>query len=493
MPRWGLYAAILALSALAHLKGITAPVIDYHSHRQANTASIARNFYRHSLPPWAPRVDWEGGGPERAATELPLYMWLAGLLWPVLGLGEAWGRLLSAACSAATAVLLFELLERRSRGPGGRETGWLETEPAFLAGLAFSVLPVEVYFGRTVQPEALALLATVASFWAMDRHLATEGRAAWGWLAATTAASVVAIGHKLPYAYLLGVLGLLGLSRRGWRAALDLRLWIVPLVTTGLVFAWYHYASTGGAYAVPTTKDASLFRSIMSYERLPYFAFFQIFSRLPELALTYPGLVLFGFGATRLLRAERRWFLGGWWACVLIGILAGGGYSHYHDYTALPWAPVNATFIGAGLWSLWRRAPSPAWLKPALVALALGIPLHAALRIHHWYRWTRPELLNAQPIVNGLSGADDLFLCNERASSLALFYIDRRGWSWDLAELGVPGLERVEDAIGRGARYFLTYKDGIFLDPAHPVSGWFFKRFPVVFDNGRFLVFRLER
>lgn len=492
MPRWTLYAGIVALSALVHLKGIGAPVLDYHSHRQANTAAIARNFYRHSLPPWAPRIDWDGANDGRAATELPVYMWLAGLLWPILGLGAVWGRLLSAACSAATAVLLFELLEKRARGPDA-ETGWLATEPALLAALAFSVLPVEVYFGRTVQPEALALMSTVASFWAADRYLASRGRGAWGWLAMAILGATLAIGHKLPYAYGLGVVALLALSRKGPRATLDWRLWLVPVASLGLVFAWYEFASTG-VYAVPTTKDASLFKAILSYERLPYFAFFQVFSRLPELALTYPGLALFALGVQALVIERKLWFLAGWWVCVLVDVLAGGGYAHYHDYTALPWAPVNAAFIGAGAWRLLGMAGTAGreWLKPAAALLMLGLPAHTALRIHHWYRWTRPELLTASRMVDGVSGPQELWLCNERASSLVLFLIDRRGWSWDVAELGAPGLRGVEEVIAKGARYFLTYKDGIFLDPAHPVSGWFFRRFPVVHDDGKFLVFRLE-
>lgn len=485
MPRWALFATILAVSLLAHMKGITAPVLDYHYHRQANTASIARNYDRYGLPPWAPRIDWEGGSPERAATELPLYMWLVGLLWSVFGLGDVWGRLLSVGCSAATAAVLFAFLERRKEG-----TGWLETQAAFLAALAFSVLPVEVFFGRTVQPEAMALLGTLASFWALDRHLASAGGQAAAWWAVTVAAAATAIGLKLPYLYLLGVLGALCLARRGPRALLELRIWAVPAATLALVYAWYKFASAG-VYVVPTTKDGGTFQRLFDYGHLPYFAFFQLFSRLPELALTYPGLVLFAAGARELLARRRLWFLGAWWLCVLVGIISGGGYSHHHDYTSLPWAPVNAAFIGAGFWSLWS-APKAPWVRTALLALALGMPLHAALRIHHWYRWSFPYLLNLKPAVERVSGPDDLFLCNERASSLVLYFIDRKGWSWSLGERGLEGLPQVDEAIARGAKYFLTGKEGVFRDPENPIAAAFLRRFPVVHDDANVLIFRLE-
>lgn len=484
MQRWALYLSILALSLLAHVWGIGSPVLDYHAHRQANTASIARNFHRYDRPPHRPRVDWLGGGPERAATELPLYMWLVGLLWPVFGLAELWGRLLSVAASAATALLLFAALERK---PGG--VGWFETRPAWLAALAFAVLPIEVYFGRTVQPEAFALMSSVAAVWALDRHLAAQGARAWLWWGLAVLAAGSAIGHKLPYAYLLGVLACLALARRGRAALLDPKLWAVPVLVAGIVFGWYRYAAAG-IYVVPTTKDTAQFWQLLDYARAPYYACFQVFSRLPELALTYPGAVLLALGIREAVFVRRLWFLAGWWACVLLGLLAGGGYVHDHDYTALPWAPINAAFIGIGAWRLWES--SSGGRRAFALALGLGMPLHAALRINHWYRLSRPEIMAAAPAAAAVSRPDDLFLCNERASSLLLFYIDRKGWSWDLAELGEPGLERVQEVVRAGARFFMTYKDGIFLDRSHPVAGWFFARYPVAYEDDRFLIFRLD-
>ncbi len=38
-----LAAAVCALSLLVHAKGLRAPLLDYHFHRQVNPAAIARN------------------------------------------------------------------------------------------------------------------------------------------------------------------------------------------------------------------------------------------------------------------------------------------------------------------------------------------------------------------------------------------------------------------------------------------------------------------
>lgn len=486
MSRWKRAALIAAVSVAPHLHGISSPLLDYHYHRQANTASIARDYHEDGLPFLHPRVDWEGGGRERAATELPLYMWLLGLFWPLFGLGELWGRVLSVLFSALGALTLWRFLE-----------GWIGEEASLWAALLFSLLPVEVYFGRTVQPEALALLCGLLSLLSLDRHLLSKRRdAALGWWLAAAVAAALAIGHKLPYAYLLGVHACLALARRGKAALRDLLLWAFPFAVALPVYAWYRYASSG-VYVVPTSPGGFLL--LLDYKHLAHYALFQIVSRFPELAATYPGLVLLAVGALELRkgRGPAPLFLAGWWLCVLAHLLLGGAYTFYHEYTILPFAPANAALMGVGLEALRRRAL--AWKGPArkralagVLLLALGVPLHAALRVKHWYRLSHSFLLGLAPAVARLSGPGDLFLCNERASSLYLFYIRRRGWSWDLEEAGTARLGEVDAVIRRGARFFLTRKSRAFLDPGSPIARHFYARFPVVYDDGKALIFRLE-
>lgn len=481
------YALVAAVSILAHCPGLSSPLLDYHYHRQANTAAIARNYREDGLPFLRPRIDWNGDDRGRAATEFPLYMWLVGLLWPLFGLGELWGRLLSCLFSAAAAVLLSRFLE-----------GWMEPEPAFWSGCLFSLLPVEIYFGRTVQPDALALFCGIACLHALDRALApAQGsppgkRRLYGFAAVIFCA--LSIGHKLPYAYLLAVCAALAWARRGKACLRNPRLWAFPLLVLWPVCAWYLYARSG-AYVVPTAKAS--YWGILEYSKLPYHVFFQLASRFPELTATYPGLLLFALGVRELSFRRKIGFFAAWWSCVLAYVVLGGGYTFHHEYTALPWAPVNAAFMGMGLWVLRGKARDAAGaLRPlalaGLAALVLGMPAHAALRIKHWYRLSHPGLPAWKHIVDRLGPKDDLFLCNERASSLYLFYIGRRGWSWDLDELGPGELRQVDAVVRKGAKFFLTEKSGIFLDPSHPITRYFLDRHRLVHDGEGALIFRLD-
>lgn len=480
---WKLRLALAAaLSLAAHLYGIRSPVTDYHHHRQANTAAIARNYRANGLRFLHPQIDWNGPDAGRAATEFPLYMYLVGLLWPLFGLGELWGRLLSAGCSAATACVLVVFLAR-----------WLGERAALFGALLFSLLPVEVYFGRTVQPEALALLATAGAFWAFDLHL--ESGRARTWLAAALCAAL-AIGLKIPYGYLLGVCLALAWARKG-RAGLREPA-VLAFVPAALVpvAAWYLYAKAG-AYVVPT--ESGQFLKLLGYERLPYFMFFQLFSRFPELTTTWPGMGLWAAGAWALAARPEpvRRFLWAWFGCVVFYAVAGGRYVHSHEYTALPFALVNAAFLGLGLERLIDRAralppPRRGWGAAALAILVCAMPAYTAVRIGHWYRVKDRFLTRAAEPVDRISAPGDLFLCNERAESLLLFYIRRKGWSADIKERNEPALEWIARHRDQGARFFITRRAGEFSDRGNALVKPVYDSYPLAYEDPDLLIFSLK-
>lgn len=481
MSRRGLLAAaIFALSLLVHAKGLRAPLLDYHFHRQVNTAAIARNYAREDRPIHRPRVDWFGPEDELAGTELPLYMWLYGKLWHVGGLGEGWGRLISAGSSALCAVLLLGLYRREF---GDEAAAW--------GAAVFTVLPVEVFFGRTVQPEGFALLALVGALVCWEKSL-RPGRP-WGWWAAAVFCAFVAVGEKLPYAHVFFPLAGLAWRRLGKKALSDWRLYAAGLVSMGAVLAWYAWAR-GGVYVVPTR--AGEYQNLLAWSRLPYFMQFQVLSRWPEVVMTYGGAVFFFFGAREILWKKREIFWLSWFGGVALHLFAMGGYSHYHEYTALPLAPVAAGLIGLGIARLRERAarlPSAkrTFAYAGLAFLILSIPAHAALRIGHWYKQGFDFTARAGEAAAAVSAKDDLFFTNCQASSVLLYYLDRRGWSDELDIQAPLAGSIVDDAAKKGARFVASEKRGLFAEP----DGAMWKRLRAkgkpVWDDGKLVIFRL--
>jgi len=409
-------------------------------------------------------------------------MWLMGLLWPLAGLGELWGRLLSAGFSALTAVYLFLFLERK-----------LAREAAFYGAVLFTVIPLEMYFGRTVQPEALALFATMAALYHWDVWLdAPKRRSHW---AAATVFAFLAIAHKLPYLYLLLPLAALAWLKPRRRELTDPWAWSSCALALGGVFAWYRYASTG-VFVVPA--HAGEFLTMLEYSRLPYFTKFLFLSRFHELSATYGGLVLGAVGAWQLVREKGDRFFAAWWCAVALDQIVGGGYTHWHEYTALPWAPVNAAFMGAGLFWLKTRisglpqAKRPrAWAVLALVTLS--IPVHGALRIRHWYKVEYPYLWNAREAAASVSRPEDLFVCNERTSSAFLFYLDRKGWAWEVGETGVKQSEAyVEGRIKEGAKFLATPESRLSEPGFEPFLEYLNAHYTRVYRKDDLLIYRLK-
>ncbi len=481
LERRGLCLAIVAaLSIGIHSKGLFAPLLDYHYHRQVNTASIARGYWREARPIHRPRIDWNGPSDQMAATELPVYMWLYGKLWPVGGLGEEWGRLISVAASLATALLLFGLYESEF----GREA-------ALWGAAIFTVIPVEVYFGRTVQPEATALLALIGclAFW----KRALEAGRPWGaWVGAAFCA-FIAVGLKLPYAHLLVPLAGLTWRKLGKKALTDWRTYAAGFVAMGGVIAWYLWARTG-VYVVPTHADE--YTTLLSYGRILYFMQFQLLSRWPELVITYGGLVFFAVGFREILMKRRDAFWIAWFCGVALHLFAMSGYSHYHEYTALPLAPVVAGLIGFGVVRLRERAAAaPARRRPAAYAaiafLLLAVPVHSALRINHWYKQGFEYLAGAREAAAAVSAPGDLFFTNCQASSVLLYYLDRRGWSSELDAQPALADSLLDKGVADGARFVASEKRGLFAE-----GGAMWKRLRAqgapAWDDGKLVIFRLR-
>lgn len=467
-----LIAAVAGLSVLVHLYGLDAPLLDYHFHRQVNTASIARNFAREDRPPHRPRIDWEGPEDRLAATELPLYMYVYGKLWGVGGRGETWGRVLSLLASLLTAVLLFLLFEREF----GREA-------AAWGALLFSLSPLEIYFGRTVQPEATALLGLVAGLYFWERSL-EKGRPWWAWALATTGV-FVAVGHKLPYAVVF--IPLLASTWRRLKAKTwtDARMWAAGLLSMGLVAAWYVHASRG-VYVVPTKGEQ--FASLFDYRRTLYFAQFLLTSRFLEVVTTYGGMVLFLVGAKQVFIGRKDAFWLAWFFGTLLGTVALGYYGHSHDYTSLPLVPVAAGLMGVGVAAL--RASKAAWTRAAALLLVASVPVHAALRIPHWYRQGLEFRGRAFEAANSVSLETDLFLTCGSAPSVLLYYLDRRGWWHPLDQGGAEGLAVIAEKRRAGARFVACEKRGAFAQDGVLYQALRAKGRPA-WDDGKLVVFAL--
>ena len=153
-------AALFALALILRCYALNAPLLDYHSWRQADTAAIARNFMRNGYRLLYPQVDWGGLTAGYVESEFPLYSFSLASLYALYGLHEWLGRLFTAIAASAAVGALYGC----ARPLVGRRA-------ALYSSIMLMLMPFALYFGRTVMPDSLMLLAAILAIWSF-----------WHWL-----------------------------------------------------------------------------------------------------------------------------------------------------------------------------------------------------------------------------------------------------------------------------------------------------------------------
>jgi 4-amino-4-deoxy-L-arabinose transferase-like glycosyltransferase len=291
----------------------------------------------------------------------------------------------------------------------------------------------------------------------------------------------------LPFLYsiflMLAFLGFERYGRQAWKKS-SLLLFLAGIV--GLTAAWYAYANTASTVVIPLSRQtyAEFMRFIFTWRLWKV----HLISRFPELCATYSGLLLGGIGACQLWRREGRrsifWFY--WFGATIVHISLLGRYGLVHEYTDLPFAPVTAVFIGAGIVYAWDMARNRKIWQTAVILLVIGVPVHAALRIKHWYRLDRLWVFRARGVVARLSQPDDLVITNSPGIGPTInYHIDRYGWGVNLEDNGVSQIQMYRT---QGARFFLTAVDPSWLQ--HPEwTTYFSQHAKLLYQDPEFLIY----
>ncbi len=289
------FLVIILWSFAVHIPGLNAPLLDYHAYRQCQTASMARNYVRHGMHFLNPEVD-TAGLPVRAATEFPIYSYLLALLFRFFGEREIYGRLLSSFFAAWGAIYLWAFIRPRL---GGRIALW--------SALVMCSIPVHIYFTRSVQPEPMALWGFLGFLYYADRWLHRGGKSR-AWIMALLMGAIGPL-LKLPMLYLVIPLwGYLGYERFGRQLFSTFRWMMLMTGILALTGAWYLYAKTAPTGVLPLSTKEHLANLAPIFTWRLWRA--QFISRIPELVITYSGLLLGGIGIYYFRNgAPRLWYM----------------------------------------------------------------------------------------------------------------------------------------------------------------------------------------
>ena len=240
---------LVTLALAIRLYHVDAPILGIHAWRQSDTAAIARNFYENGFNFWYPQIDWGGSGPGYCETEFPIYSFLVAILYQLFGFHDATGRLFSIAWCLVGIVFLYQLAQ-----------DLFEEQTAFWACVFYSILPLSVYYSRTVQPESMLMTCSILSIFYFRKWLRSAKSSPL--LLSSFFLTIACLMKVLPLLYLGIPLIYLAFSHFGQKAWRQPQLWgylIVPIISVVLWYAHAHqlfltYGNTFGFSAATTDR-----------------------------------------------------------------------------------------------------------------------------------------------------------------------------------------------------------------------------------------------
>jgi hypothetical protein len=456
--RSALVACLIVFGFFARAATYRAPLLDHHGWRQADTASIARNFARERFNILYPQIDQRGARADGyVETGLEVFAFLVAAISKVAGFHTEIGRLLSAVCFVASSLLLWRFVRRRH----GEEAGLIAV---FLQAFAF---PLLLYIERAFMNEALLISLSIGCLVAAQRYLETRGRVPG---VALIALSSLIAAIKLPYLIIWAPVAGLFLEAEGRRVWRQWILWTMVVVNGGVAVLWYGHARALGAESglsfgiTDKLFDAATVFSVT----FPL----QMLERLARDILEPIGLVAIAVGAWLAYRSLR-------W-CELLGLLGfvayvvivavGNRHHNYYQLALMPIAPVVAA-PGVSWIATWAENRFRLLRETALPGILMLAAICAFVRLvsaHSWFEYSPHDVVLCEALHAATSPTDRLLFVGDNNPQV-LFCVDRKGWLLSDAESTEP---RVRQAWQAGAKLAIVPRTLQRPDVRQVVSEW---------------------
>jgi len=436
-----LLLTILVLALVVRWYKIDDPLADWHSWRQADTASVTREFIKQGMNPLVPRFQDLSSFPSEIfndqgyrMVEFPLYNIPHALLaqnftfWSI----AKWGRVLSISFSLASIVFLYLIANRLS----GRRV-------AILTAIYMAILPFNVFYSRTVLPDNLMILLVLMGTHFFLKFLDRPSPSLFLLSSLSLSASLLV----KPYAaFFLLPLFVFALRRFGPRLLLRIETYLFVAITIAPFILWRDWITNFPA-GIP--KSGWLYNLRLIRLR-PAWWRWLFAERFGKLIMGYWGIIPFFLGLVLKTKLKEHWFYHFW----IIGILAyfvifaGGNVTH--DYYQFITIPAIAIFLAKGTDFLLRPTKNFSWpITPLLAAIVIAFALAFS-----WYEVKGYYQVNNWSIVLAGEKADEIIppgakvIAPYSGDTAFLYQTNRTGWP--IVQTSIP------DLINRGATHYVS-------------------------------------
>jgi hypothetical protein len=438
-----LLSLVILMGFLVRLYKIDNPVADWHSWRQADTASVTRIYVQKGINLLIPRyadissIQSRISNPEGyRMVEFPFYNAVSALTvntFSNISL-EVWSRLVTIFCALVTSFFLYLIGKRFLGSIGG-----------ILSAFFYLFIPFNIYFTRVILPDPMGVTFGVIALWLFVKYFDDSGDV-YLYLSAIFFALMILIKPYLGF-YLLPVF-YLSASKFGLKTILKNKKLIFKSITfLAIIFipfiAWRWWESKFPA-GIPLFWWAFNGNEIRFH---PAFWNWIFGERIGHLILGSFGLIPFIFGVlnTKTKSYFIHWFLFG----TLFYFIVVASANVMHDYYQILIIPVVAFTLASGSIYLWNQKVFNRILTRSLLIFSIGIMLITGWYqvkgnyvINHW------EIIEAGKAIDKIAPKDALVVAPYVGDTAFLYQTKRSGW---------PVIDSsIDTIIKQGASYYVS-------------------------------------
>lgn len=464
---------VLILAFTVRLYKVDNPIADWHSFRQADTASVTRNFVDKGVnllvPTYHDNSNIQSGKDNPNGyrmVEFPFYNYLhyaVYTIYPSIGLDTA-GRLTSVLLSLVSIYLVFLI--------GSKLSGFFV---GFLASLFMAVLPFSIYFSRVVLPEPLMITTVLASYWYLIKMSETTGVKKRVNLLISSILLSIAMLVK-PFA-LFFALPHLGIVFRSWAKgelnALDVLFFAL---LGGGPFAWWRKHILDYPAGIPASDW--LINSTGIRFRPAWFRWLFA-ERIGKLILGIYGTTFLTLG---LIAKPQKEGITYWlWAIGIVlyfSVIAGGNVQH--DYYQAITIPFLCFILAKGM-ALVLSLSQTTYSR--FLTIIMTLVIFVTMISLSWYDIKGYYQVNNWPIVEAGQAVDRLIpkdakvIAPYNGDTAFLYQTKRAGW---------PIGYDIEDKVAKGASYYVSV---VYDDEARMLE----KKHTVIEKNDRYIIIKLSK
>jgi hypothetical protein len=468
-----LLSIVLILGFVVRLYKVNNPVADWHSWRQADTASVSRTYQEQGINLLLPRyhdissIQTAIFNPQGyRMVEFPFYNALNAIFanaFPIFSL-EVWARLISISEAVITSFFLYLIGKRLMGGIGG-----------LLSSFFYLFIPYNIFFTRVILPDPMGVMFGVISIWAFLEFYEKDKKFLVIFSSIFFALAMLIKPYLGFYIFPIIYLTIKKYGVKSFFKKRNLIIWTLIYFAIAFVpfLLWRNWEAKfpEGIPFYEWAFNGNLIRFKPSW-------WYWIFGeRLGHIILGSLGLIPFTFGLlnTKTKNLFIQVFLGG--ALFYVATVANANVMH--DYYQILIIPAIALSLASGVVFLWHNLIFNKILVRIITIISIAVMLITGWnQISGNFAVNHPEIMEAGARVDQITPKDALIVAPYNGDTAFLYQTKRWGW---------PAIDdSIDNIISNGADYYAS------VDLGSPDTKMIEARFKTVEKTNKFIIINLQ-